>query len=191
MKRSKHSNEIDMMLQERTLRKTSIPKEDTWIKSQSLKRNESLSKRLLTDLNSGYKKVFKNWSDFWDMVTDMEPQYCFLCGRFIIPKMRSDTTRIKTPYKNGDVVHGYCWNKEMTVERASGKLNDDAELICHAQTDGAGVVCRERIKNNVEALRHHLGEFHLNEFTHEGNLEFLRAIYTLKPNGRFFRSPII
>ncbi len=160
---------------------------------QSLARDPVYTKILLVQLEKQYKKVFKTWSDFWDMACDFNPQYCFICGRYVLPKMRNDKERIKRPYKNGDVVHDYCFTKEMTVERTVAKLNDKAELICHADKGWSmnGKVCRQRIKNNVDELRNHLGEFHSAEFTHEGNLEFLRAIYTLKPNGRPFRSPIL
>jgi len=129
-----------------------------WNESQSLKRNQNLSKRLLTDLNNGYKKVNKNWSDFWDLCLDFNPEYCFLCGRYVIPKMRADTERIKRPYKKGDIVHDYCFTKFMTVERTVAKLTPDAELICHLDLGWAinGSVCRERVNNNPKAIAEHL-----------------------------------
>jgi hypothetical protein len=189
----KKKNKVDDRLEKRSTKKTSYPKSSAWDMYQSLYRDPIMTKILLLQLEKQYKKVFKSWGDFWDMCLDTNPQYCFLCGYYILPKMRNDKDRIKRPYKNGDVVHAYCFQKESTVERMTGKLNDKAELICHADKGWSmtGKVCRVRIKNDVEVLRHHLGEFHSAEFTHEGNLEFLRAIYTLKPNGRKFRSPIL
>lgn len=186
-------NRIDERLATKSVKKKSYPKTSAWDMYQSLYRDPMLTKILLLQLEKQYKKLIKGWGDFWDMCMDVNPQYCFLCGYYLIPKMRNDKERIKHPYKNGEPVHAYCWNKEMTVDRTVAKLNEKAELICFADNGWSmnGKVCRQRIKNNVEVLRHHLGENHLAEFTHEGNLEFLRAIYTLKPNGRKFRTPIL
>lgn len=189
----KKRNEVDNRLAERSVKKSSYPKYSAWNMYQSLYRDPILTKLMLIQLEKQYRKLFKNWSDFWDMCCDLDPQYCFICGRYVLPKMRDDKERIKRPYKNGDVVHDYCFTKEMTVERTIAKLNDKAELICFADNGWSmtGKVCRLRVENTLEAIRNHLGEFHSKEFTHEGNLEFLRAIYFLKPNGRQFRSPIL
>ncbi len=182
-------NRIDDRLEKRTKKKSSYPNFSEWNEYQSLLRDPLLTKLFLIQLDKQYKKLFKNWSDFWDLCLDTNPRYCFICGYYMIPKMRNDKDRIKMPYKRGDPVHSYCFTKESTVERMTGKLNPESELICFIEKGWSisGSVCRLRVKNTVEAIRNHLGEFHSKEFTHEGNLEFLRAIYFLKPNGKSFQ----
>jgi len=124
----------------------------------SLKRNSELTKRVLIVLDKLYKKVLRDWSDFWDLCEDFNPLFCFICGKYIIPKMRDDQSRIKHPYKNGDPCHEYCWGKEMTVVRSLGKLSPDAELICHLDLGWMikGSVCRNRVLNNPKAIAEHL-----------------------------------
>ena len=142
-------NRVDDRLAKKSTKKTSYPKKSKWALNQALYRDPVFTKLMLLSLEKQYRKLFKVWSDFMDMACDMDPQYCFLCGRYVLPKMRNDKERIKRPYKQGDVVHDYCFTKEMTVERTVAKLNDKAELICHADKGWSmiGKVCRARIKN--------------------------------------------
>ncbi len=155
-------NRVDERLKEKTEKKSNYPTLSNWNMYQALARDNTLGKLLLLDLDRFYKKLFKNWGDFWDLCCDFNPEYCFICGRYVIPKMRGDKDRIKRPYKNCDIVHDYCFTKEMTVERTVAKLTPDAELICHLDLGWSiiGSVCRERVRNNPKAIAGHLIMIH-------------------------------
>lgn len=200
-KKRSSGNILDEKLIERTLKEKSYPLLRTfdmrtskikyvrgtrWDRNQSLHRNPDFTKKLMNELEKLYRKVVRDWNDFWDLCEDSKELYCFVCGRYIIPKMRDDSSRIKHPYKNADPCHEYCWGKEMTVERSLGKINPDAELICHVDEVGAGVVCRKRIKNTMPEVYAHVLEHGIEVTELNFPFESYRSRYFLRPNGKPF-----
>jgi len=101
------------------------------------------------------------FSIFWQVILDMNPTFCFLCGRYIPPFERI-ADFVKKPYKKSDSCHDSCWKEFMKIEHTTQRVNEQSELICHLD-DGWSVVplvCRTRVKNNAEAIMKHLVNSH-------------------------------
>ncbi len=96
---------------------------------------------------------------FWNLIFDMNPLYCFSCGKYI-PVHQRTIEFFKVPYKS-KVIHNDCW-EALPSDDFVKRLNEDSLLICHLDL-GCGVhgsVCRSRVKNNAGAIMKHLIEFH-------------------------------
>jgi hypothetical protein len=104
--------------------------------------------------------------------------------------MRKDKERIKHPYRNGEPVHAYCFQKEGTVERMTGKLNPESELICILDLGWSvtGSVCRDRVKNNPMAVISHLvSKHHWSLVPELARGEILKGTYTQKDWNKQFK----
>ena len=98
---------------------------------------------------------------FWNLVTDYNPRYCFLCG-FYIP-VGDREIYADQPFKNGELVHNVCFKKLMQIKHINDRINPQFELICHLDVGWSiqsKPICRERVKNNPGGIRNHLIEKH-------------------------------
>lgn len=107
------------------------------------------------------QKRFWHFELFWQIILDTDPTFCFLCGKYIAPYLRTQSV-IKKPYKKGDVCHESCWKEMMEMEDITKRVNEFSRLICHMDL-GWGVnskVCRMRVRNNAESIMIHLIDHH-------------------------------
>ena len=107
------------------------------------------------------QKRFWHFELFWQIILDTDPTFCFLCGKYIAPYLRTQSV-IKKPYKKGDVCHESCWKEMMQMEDITKRVNEFSRLICHMDL-GWGVdskVCRMRVRNNAESIMIHLIDHH-------------------------------
>lgn len=132
--------------------------------------------------------AIKMFNLFWDLILDRNPEYCFLCGKFISPSERQ-LQNIKKPYKNGDLCHESCWKLFVKMEHTTTRLSDHSELICHIDKgkNKTGKVCRLRVQNTNQEVYDHL--MHHNVETDDElqfPFEYYRSMYFLKPDGKPF-----
>lgn len=107
------------------------------------------------------QKRFWHFELFWEIILDIAPTFCFLCGKYIAPYLRNQSV-IKKPYKKGDVCHESCWKEMMEMEDITKRMNEFSRLICYLDL-GWGVdskVCRMRVRNNAESIMIHLIDHH-------------------------------
>ncbi len=132
-------------------------------------------------------KMFKL---FWELILDRNPEYCFLCGRFIIPSERSEDN-IKQPYKNSELCHASCWKLFVKMDHVTKRLSDDSELIClvDAGSQKIGKVCRQRVQNKWNEVYAHIVHHEVEVTELQFPFEYYRAMYFLKPDGRKFKTP--
>ena len=92
---------------------------------------------------------------FWNIIFDKNPIYCFSCGKYL-PVHQRTAEFFKIPYKN-KVIHNYCWDA-LPSDDFVKRLNEDSLLICSLDLGWGvnGSVCRDRIKNNPDAIMKHL-----------------------------------
>lgn len=155
--------------------------------------------------------------EFWNLVTDYSPRYCFLCGYYIPVGDRE--IYADEPFKNGDLVHVGCFKKLMQIKHINDRINPQSELICHMDlgwTIQSLPICRTRVKNNPGEIRKHMIEQHgwkkipeltkekfdkkelLSLYKENAQVWFVdnqliwknfRNIHFLKPNGKAFPRP--
>lgn len=125
--------------------------------------------------------------DFFLLITDLSPQYCFLCGYYIPTRLRE--TEVKKPFKNGDFIHEDCFNRIMKVKHLKERLNPESELICHIDL-GWGVqpipVCRDRVKNTQVDIQNHCKKHGFDHIQEGFDWKQQRNQFFLKPNGKPF-----
>jgi len=94
---------------------------------------------------------------FWAVILDVNPTFCFLCGKYLPPFERV-TDFIKKPYKKSDSCHDSCWKELMRIEHTTQRVSEESELICHLDLGWSvqPLVCRTRVKNNPKAIMNHL-----------------------------------
>lgn len=136
------------------------------------------------------KRMMPRFVDFWDVVEDNDPQWCFVTGLYIQPKFRG--TLAIQPFKNGEWCFKDAYDRYLNYSVISDKLTSDSMMIC------VGVklsrvtpkVPRTRCKNNIDDMMKTLlkdryyypDDFEsINEKTN--NIKFVRSFF-LKPNGK-------
>lgn len=136
------------------------PKKCIW-KNQSLTMHHWNLRIKISELQKISKRLSPKWIDFWNLVTDLNPRYCFLCG-FYIPVIDREIYA-EQPFKNGELVHNECFKKLMQIKHINDRINPDSELICHLDL-GWGIqtkpICRTRVKNSPGEIRQHMMEKH-------------------------------
>ena len=109
-------------------------------------------------------KISSKLSVFWDVIEDFHPECCFICGYYIRPGLKLEPV-VKRPFKNGDICHVDCYNKNIKMEHVTQKLNPKSTLICHIakpkQTNE--IVCRDRVYNDPLSILKH--------FNHHSRIE--------------------
>jgi hypothetical protein len=139
------------------------------------------------ELTKSYRKLIPKWLEFWDVATDMDPQWCFVSGRYIPPRFRG--TSAFQPFKNGEWCFRYEYDKYLSHDVVTPRLSEYSELICIA-THPENVrpfTVRPRVKNNESDILKHIRnnpEDILVE--HTIGWKVIRQIYFLKPNGKPF-----
>lgn len=109
-------------------------------------------------------KISSRWSVFWDVIEDVSPECCFICGYYIRPSQKIDPV-VKRPFKNGDICHVDCYNKNIKMEHVTQKLNPKSTLICHIQRPSLTNqnVCRDRIYNDPLSILKHFNHHSIHE----------------------------
>ena len=101
-------------------------------------------------------KISTKLSVFYDVIEDFKPECCFICGYYIRPSQKIEPS-VKRPFKNGDICHVDCYNKNIKMEHITQKLNPKSTLICHIsrprQTNE--IVCRDRVFNDPLSILKH------------------------------------
>ena len=126
---------------------------------------------------------------FWDLILDRKPEYCFLCGKFIMPSERSQDN-IKQPYKNSELCHDSCWKLFVKMDHVTKRISEHSELICVVDKgfSKVGKVCRLRVVNTSDEIHDHL-ESHNVDISEPFGFDYYRSMYFLKPDGKKFSKP--
>lgn len=205
-------NKPDVFLEEK-LARSKIPEKIVWKPQQIPKELTSRQKQRKAKQDAIARKTADQFFLFWDVVLDDNPQYCFVCGYYIRPSLRSgDPSYVQKRYKNGDYCHTQCFYKNITVDDAEKKLNPESLLICHLDLGlnmESNPVCRQRVLNTPkDILIHYLRHRNILEpnWTHmenHGSIEEhwqnnygidwkdFRNLHFLKPTGQPFKIAIV
>jgi len=141
------------------------------------------------------EKRFLNFVRFWQFITDRNPKFCVLCGKYIAISFVIFADLVKK-LKGENVIHVECAKKFVTYKMINERLSEESLLICDYQPiekipfdshcpmlKVAPFVCRTKVKNTQPDLLAHLVKGHEYDMDNFENFKKLRYDYFLKPTG--------